>query len=73
VPKASRGSNSFRDFVGNLNGADPVLARFKAHAAVNEFPDIETWAVVRSYLLQTGAEHETVVGARIAWRQLQSR
>lgn len=73
MPKASRGSNSFRNFVRNLKGADPMLASFKAHAAANDFPDTESWAKIRSYLFRTGAEHETVGGARIAWRQFQSR
>jgi hypothetical protein len=73
MPQASRRSNSFRHFVRNLNGGDSMLASFKAHAAANDFPDTESWAKIRSYLLRTGAEHETVVGARIAWRQFQSR
>jgi hypothetical protein len=72
MPKASRGS-SFRNFVRNLNGGDSMLAPFKVHAAANDFPDTESWAKIRSYLVRIGAQHEAVVGARIAWRQFQSR
>jgi len=71
--KASGGPNSFGHFVRNLRGVDPVLAPFKAHAAANVFPHVDSWAEIRSYLFRTGAQHEAVVGARIAWREFQSR
>ena len=60
-------------FVRNLRSADPGQSAFKVHAAENEFPDIDSWAEMRSYLLRTGAQHEMMVGARIVWREFQRR
>ena len=73
VPKTSRATNSFRHYVRHLRGVDSVLAVFKAHASENAFPDIDSWAALRSHLVRTGAPHEAVVGARLAWREFQSR
>jgi hypothetical protein len=73
MQKASGRPISFRHFVRNLRGAKPVVAAFKVHAAENAFPNIDSWAEIRSYLVRTGAQHEAVVGARIAWREFQSR
>lgn len=71
TPKTTRGPNSFHHFVCKLPASDPVLAPFKVHAAANDFPDIDAWAEIRSYLLRTGAQHEAIVGARTAWREFQ--
>ena len=73
TPKARGRSNSFRHFVRNLRGVDPVLAAFKVHATENAFPNIDAWAEIRSYLVRTGAQHDAMVGARIAWREFQRR
>ena len=73
TPKASARPNSFRHFVRNLHGADLALAAFKVHAAENAFPNIDAWAEIRSYLVRTGAQHEAMVGARIAWREFHRR
>lgn len=68
-PKVSGGPNSFQHFVGKLRSTDPVVASIRDHAAANNFPDIESWAQIRSYMTHTGAAHEAMVGARIAWRE----
>ena len=44
-------------------------ASIRDHAAANNFPDLESWAQIRSYMVHTGAPHEAMVGARIAWRE----
>jgi len=60
MPKASRGS-SFRNFVRNLNGGDSMLAPFKVHAAANDFPDTESWAKIRSYLVRVALAGDAVI------------
>jgi hypothetical protein len=75
-PKASGGAegpNSFRHFIRKLPTTNPGLGLFKVHAAESNFPDTESWAEIRSYLVRAGAQHEAVVGARIAWREFRSR
>jgi hypothetical protein len=73
MPQANGASNSFRHFVRRLPGTNPLIAAFKVHAADGAFPDTDSWAAIRSYLVRTGAPHEAMVGARVAWRDFQSR
>jgi hypothetical protein len=72
TPKASGASDSFGHFVRKLPGTDPLIAAFQVHAAENKCPDTGSWAKIRSHLSRTGAKHEAMVGARIAWREFQS-
>jgi hypothetical protein len=73
MPQANGASNSFRHFVRRLPGANPLIAAFKVHAADGAFPETDSWAAVRSYLVRAGAPHEVMVAARAAWRDFQSR
>ena len=65
--------SSFRHFACRLPGNDPALELFKHHASARDFPDTDSWAEIRSYLVQAGAQHEAMVGARIAWRGFRNR
>lgn len=69
----AEGPNSFRHFVRKLRTTDAGLGLFKVHAAESNFPDTDSWAEIRSYLVRIGAQHEVLVGARIAWREFRSR
>ncbi len=62
-------SRSFRDFARKLRADNPALAAFKPHATAGDFPAANSWQEVRAYLVRAGADHEALVGARMAWRE----
>jgi hypothetical protein len=64
---------SFREFARKLRGTDPPLKMFKACAMAADFPSAQSWQEVRGFLVRSGAEHEAIVGARMAWREFRSR
>ena len=64
---------SFRDFARELGGTHPLVVRFKAHAKSEGLPDANDWGGIRRHLMASGADHEAIVGARMAWRQYRRR
>ena len=46
---------------------------FKTCALGDEFPAAHSWQEVRGFLVRSGAEHEAIVGARMAWRDFRSK
>jgi hypothetical protein len=67
------GPQSFSEFARRLRAHDPVFAAFKPYAMRNDFPDTNVWEAIRRYLVQSGADHDAFVGARMAWREYQER
>jgi hypothetical protein len=63
----------FREFALRLASADPLVESFVAHAGNESFPNVNTWAEVRTYLYKAGAETDAFVGGRLAWREYISR
>jgi hypothetical protein len=66
-------SRSFRDFARKLRADNPALAAFKPHAMAADFPAASSWQEVRAYLVRAAADHEALVGARMAWREFRLR
>lgn len=66
-------SRSFRDFARKLRADNLPLKLFKPYALGLEFPAGASWQEVRGFLIRIGAEHEAVVGARMAWREFRSK
>lgn len=68
-------AGSFRQFVRKhaKRGADSAFESFQQLARDDSFPDVGSWAEIRSYLVNAGADHEAMVGARMAWREFCSR
>lgn len=62
-------ARSFRDYARKLRADNAPLKMFKNYALGDEFPAGESWQEVRGYLVRAGAEHEALVGARLAWRE----
>lgn len=71
--RASSARRSFREFVRKLRADNLPLKMLKPYALTDEFPAGESWQEVRGFLVRTGAEHEAVVGARMAWREFRTR
>ena len=71
--RTTSASRSFRGFARKLQPANPPLKMFKTYALAEDFPAGESWQEVRGFLIRNGAEHEAVVGARIAWREFRSK
>ena len=64
---------SFREFARKLRAISPPLKMFKTCALADEFPAAHSWQEVRGFLVRSGAEHEAIVGARMAWREFRSK
>ena len=74
--EASRGADdqdSFRRFARKLRSRNPLLEAFKFHAAAPDFPEVDSWGELRSYLVRAGAQHEVMVSARKTWREFKDR
>jgi hypothetical protein len=66
-------NRSFLDFARRLRPTNPPLKMFRERALAADFPAADSWQEVRGFLVRTGAEHEAIVGARMAWREYQSK
>ena len=66
---ATNKPKSFRTYARSRRAADVVGAEFTSYAKSDpHFPDAKTWGGLRRYLNGRGAAHETVVAARVAWK-----
>jgi hypothetical protein len=70
--KEDRASRPFGEFVLRLKTSDPLVQTFIDHAADNSLPRLASWSEVRSHLNRVGADQNTLVGARLAWREYAS-
>jgi hypothetical protein len=66
---AKKARGTFRAFARQLKRKDPLFVAFKPHAMSDDFPDASDWGAIRRHLINNGADHEAVVGARMAWRE----
>ena len=60
---------SFREFALRLGSEDPLIQAFVNHATASGLPRLSSWADVRTHLNSVGADQDTFVGARLAWRE----
>lgn len=73
LAKAARKPRSFRAFVRKHEPNNPPINALRPYASADDFPSGGTWQEIRLHLLHAGAEHEAIVGARIAWREYHSQ
>lgn len=66
-------SQPFRAFARRHKSKNPLIVAFKPLAMGDDFPDADDFGSIRGHLVRTGADHEAVVGARMAWREYRER
>jgi hypothetical protein len=63
------GMISFRDYLVGRRQAFTAQGAFVQYAVKDgEFPDIESWPQLQSYLLQKGVSPPTVIAAEAVWQ-----